>query len=246
MPHLQKITTSAKEIGAVNTIMVDDSGDERVLTGDNTDWIGIYEPIKRYLRSDEGGVALILGAGGTARAAAYAAKKLNLLPIYYNRTPAKAQQLVLSFGGILLSEISEESLESIVKEHGKIQAVISTLPAAAEFEFEDWFFTETLKGNSSKPVVLDVNYKPYNTPLLIQCQAKGCRIVRGSEMLWEQGVQQFERWVERRAPYKIMKDVVLKNCFPKVEDGDESENDAADVQTHEIVVGKSTNAAQTA
>eukprot|EP00816_Leptocylindrus_hargravesii_P008455 CAMPEP_0196815552 /NCGR_PEP_ID=MMETSP1362-20130617/50470_1 /TAXON_ID=163516 /ORGANISM="Leptocylindrus danicus, Strain CCMP1856" /LENGTH=900 /DNA_ID=CAMNT_0042192547 /DNA_START=112 /DNA_END=2814 /DNA_ORIENTATION=+ len=251
MSHLQKITESAKEIGAVNTILVDDSGDERILTGDNTDWIGIYEPVKRCLRSDEGGVALILGAGGTARAAAYAAKKLNLIPIYYNRTPAKAQELADLFGGKVLSEISEETLESVVQEHGEIRAVISTLPAAAEFEFDEWFFTKTLKECSSKPVVLDVNYKPYNTPLLIQCQAKGCRIVRGSEMLWEQGVQQFERWFERRAPYKVMKDVVLKNCFPKIEEEDddessESDNDVVSVLKQDKVVGEAANATQTA
>ena len=80
MSHLDKITPSASKIGAVNTILVDRDSDEskRVLIGDNTDWIGIYNPIKRLLRSQSKGCALILGAGGTARAAAYAAQELGL------------------------------------------------------------------------------------------------------------------------------------------------------------------------
>ena len=67
----------------------------------------------------------------------------------------------------------------------------------------------------SQPVVFDVNYKPYSTVLLQQAEAAGCTVVRGSEMLWEQGVGQFELWTERSAPYKVMKDVVLENCLPK-------------------------------
>ena len=64
----------------------------RVVVGDNTDWRGIYSPLDHRLGSaaavdgEKSGVALILGAGGTARAAAYAAKKLGLDIIYWNRT----------------------------------------------------------------------------------------------------------------------------------------------------------------
>ena len=77
MPHLDEITPSATKIGAVNTIIVENNSN-RVLIGDNTDWIGIYNPIKRLLRTSGEGYALILGAGGTARAAAYAAQELGL------------------------------------------------------------------------------------------------------------------------------------------------------------------------
>ena len=67
----------------------------------------------------------------------------------------------------------------------------------------------------SQPVVFDVNYKPYSTVLLQQAEAARCTVVRGSKMLWEQAVGQFELWTERSAPYKVMKDVVLENCLPK-------------------------------
>jgi shikimate 5-dehydrogenase len=61
-------------------------------------------------------------------------------------------------------------------------------------------------------VVFDVNYKPYTTKLLRQAQKANLDVVRGSEMLWEQGVGQFQLWTGRTAPYKVMKDVVLENC----------------------------------
>mmetsp|Transcript_2423 Transcript_2423/g.3791 ORF Transcript_2423/g.3791 Transcript_2423/m.3791 type:complete len:879 (-) Transcript_2423:299-2935(-) len=235
MPHLDILSDAAKEIGSVNTVIVKDEvieevDDEltRVLYGDNTDWIGIHKPISRRMGSSsvEGenkdgqqqrGCALILGGGGTARAAAYAAAKLGLDRIYYNRTPSKAEELANTFGGDVASDL-EDGLGSLLDEkNGEIKVVISTLPAAAEFELPAWMLDGS-SSRSTKPIIFDVNYKPYNTKLLLQAEKAGCAVVRGSEMLWEQGVSQFELWTGRTAPYKVMKDVVLENCLPKEED----------------------------
>ena len=96
-----------------------------------------------------------------------------------------------------------------------IKVVISTLPASAEFVLPDWLLTAKQFTN---PVIFDVNYKPYHTKLLSQAEGVGYQVVRGSEMLWEQGVGQFEAWTHRTAPYAVMKSVVLKNCLPEEED----------------------------
>lgn len=157
--------------------------------------------------------ALILGGGGTARAAAYAATKLGLEKIYFNRTPSKVEELAREFGGVVaksLDKEDEDSLGSLLSENdGQVAVVISTLPAAAEFQLPEWLLEST-----SLPVVFDVNYKPYSTKLLEQATEMGCDVVRGSEMLWEQGVGQFELWTGRSAPYGVMKKVVLENCLP--------------------------------
>ncbi len=233
IPHLDKLTDAATAIGAVNTVIVnkDEGESSRVLIGDNTDWRGIYNPLKRKLNSSKSngekvGVALILGGGGTARAAAYAANQLGLETIYYNRTPTKAQDLAITFGGdvaLTLDDSDEiESLGSILKsKKGRIQVVISTLPAAVEFELPEWLIESAKDDDAVKPIVFDVNYKPYWTKLLSQADNYGFPLVRGSEMLWEQGVGQFELWTGRTAPYKVMKNIVLKNCLP--EDEDEAE-----------------------
>ena len=223
IPHVDVLTDAAKEIGSVNTVFVKkDKFGTRVLIGENTDWKGIYNPLQRRIGGDDAAAegttqyALILGGGGTARAAAYAAEKLGLERIYFNRTPEKAMDLAKEFGGVVASDLTndsdkEDSLGSIVAaNNGSVGVVISTLPAAAKFELPEWMLATT-----SLPVVFDVNYKPYNTPLLLQAERSGCDIVRGSEMLWEQGAGQFELWTGRMAPYGVMKNVVLENCLPK-------------------------------
>ena len=238
MPHLDRLSEAAEAIGAVNTVTVAEEKDfdgsmRRVLLGDNTDWRGIYNPLKRRLggkekeeaevEEDTGGrvgVALILGGGGTARAAAYAASKLGLRAVHWNRTPARAMELAEEFGGTAVADLSEveegglgKALSGLAGGRGSdIRAVISTLPAAAEFELPAWLVGRESGNSGSGPVVFDVNYKPATTKLLEQAEGAGLDVVRGSEMLWEQGVGQFQLWTGRTAPYGVMMDVVLDNC----------------------------------
>eukprot|EP00529_Nitzschia_sp_RCC80_P000725 CAMPEP_0113480278 /NCGR_PEP_ID=MMETSP0014_2-20120614/21791_1 /TAXON_ID=2857 /ORGANISM="Nitzschia sp." /LENGTH=886 /DNA_ID=CAMNT_0000373699 /DNA_START=28 /DNA_END=2688 /DNA_ORIENTATION=+ /assembly_acc=CAM_ASM_000159 len=219
IPYVDVMSDAASTIGSVNTLVVEQEvrdGEEelqRVIYGDNTDWKGIYNPLERKLgkcNKDED-VALILGGGGTARAAAYAASMLGLKRLYYNRTPSKAQDLADSFGGSVISSLDD--LKD-TNDSNNIKVVISTLPAGAEFVLPEWM----LEVNNKLPVVFDVNYKPYYTKLLEQAEAAGCQVVRGSEMLWEQGVGQFEAWTKRTGPYAVMKAVVLENCIPQEEE----------------------------
>jgi pentafunctional AROM polypeptide len=99
MPYVDELSEAAKEIGAVNTLVAkyDNSHPDiqhRKIYGDNTDWLGIFRPLKRKLdaasscfRQAENtakGAVLIIGGGGTARAAAFAAKHLGLDRIYFN------------------------------------------------------------------------------------------------------------------------------------------------------------------
>lgn len=225
--HLDVLTDAAREIGSVNTVIVKkDKKGTRVLIGDNTDWKGMYNPLRRLVgdivakgSKERGAIpyALILGGGGTARAAAYTAARLGLERVYWNRTPSKAASLAREFGGVVASNLDDDaddggSLCSILTENkGTLKVVISTLPNAAGFTLPEWL----LAGPTPLPAVLDVNYKPYDTLLLKQAVEKGCDVVRGSEMLWEQGVGQFELWTGRAAPYGVMRRVVLDNCLPE-------------------------------
>lgn len=209
MPYVDRLSDAAREIGSVNTLLkeVKKEGEGFEVYGDNTDWIGMRTPLSRS--SQEGGLALILGGGGTARAAAYAARSLGLTIFYYNRTPEKVVELANTFGGKVLQNLEEEGLLAHALKQGKLlNVVISTLPANVGFELPGWII-------SRKPTIFDVNYKPYHTKLLIQAEGMGCEVVRGSEMLWEQGVGQFELWTGETAPYEVMKRTVLRNCLPE-------------------------------
>jgi shikimate 5-dehydrogenase len=126
------------------------------------------------------------------------------------------EDLIDSFGGHLLNSLNvlgEGSLGEFLNQRddqgAAIRVVISTLPASAKFALPEWIYERSAE---TKPVVFDVNYKPYTTDLLRHAERMGCTLVRGSEMLWEQGVGQFELWMERTAPYRTMKEVVLENC----------------------------------
>ena len=153
----------------MNTIIVEEGEDngDRILVGDNTDWKGIYNPPSRKLgkstnQGEKTEVALILGGGGTARAAAYAATQLGLERIYYNRTPSK-DLLADMFGGTVVNTLDEidgdgeSSLSEVLHSiNGQVQVVISTLPAAAEFELPSWLVGLVANDTGKKPIVFDV------------------------------------------------------------------------------------------
>jgi shikimate 5-dehydrogenase len=88
-------------------------------------------------------------------------------------------------------------------------------------------------------VVFDVNYKPYSTALLRQAEAADCAVVRDSEMLWEQGVGQFELWTGRTASYAVMKEAALSSCRPveleehDIDDDDDDSDDDEEVDEDE-------------
>jgi len=202
MPYMDHISDAAKDIGSVNTILVENN----TLVGHNTDWKGIAIPLERRLfhKKHEQLNALILGAGGTARAAVYAAQHLGFKTYMWNRTPSKLLDIQKSFPHVHITDHLDSDFKSQIQ---SLSVVISTLPASSEFQLPPWILQH-------KPIIFDVNYKPFTTKLLAQGQRAGCELVRGSEMLWEQGVGQFELWTQRTAPYKIMKNVVLENCEP--------------------------------
>ena len=212
IPYVDIMSEAAETIGSVNTLtakleFIDDEF-QRIIYGDNTDWRGMFNPIDRQIGGNIDpsiDYALIVGAGGTARAAAYVAKKLGLQSIYFNRTPSKAEELAQAFGGTVTTTL--DSVTDVLGDSsdGRIRLVVSTLPASSEFVLPEWLL-------GTKPIVFDVNYKPYYTKLLRQAEEAECIIIRGSEMLWEQGVGQFELWTGRTAPYGVMKQIVLQNC----------------------------------
>lgn len=110
IPLLDRLGSEAAAIGAVNTIVRSSAGE---LVGENTDYLGILYPVKAALqrrRSRRGGVdrkkmgiALVVGAGGTARAAAFAARELGLGVFVWNRSYHKAVQLAADFKGAHVS-----------------------------------------------------------------------------------------------------------------------------------------------
>lgn len=202
IPLLDEVKGAAKVIGAVNTIVLENN--KKV--GYNTDWIGMKRPILSKLQARgvdwKDKIGIVIGAGGTAKAACYAVKDLGLKIILCNRTPDKGQDVADAFGCsfMTLDELKSNSNGIIQPEN--IAVVISTLPAAANFTLPDHILPH-------QPVILDVVYKPVRTSLMEQAIANNCPRVQGATMLLEQGIEQFQLWNRRRAPRTEMENAVF-------------------------------------
>jgi shikimate 5-dehydrogenase len=94
---LHSISPRAEKIGAVNTVVVREVSDERRLLGDNTDWEGIKACVLKSGVDLKGKSALVLGAGGAARAAVFAVQEMGIMDVVVNRTRAKAEDMVKDF-----------------------------------------------------------------------------------------------------------------------------------------------------
>ncbi len=207
IPLLDKLSPAAEIIGAVNTVVPMYSPENKtpILYGDNTDWIGIRGCINS--RIPIGGIhaALIIGAGGTARAAIFALKELGAQIIYlYNRTHSKAE---------LLAQLFPDANVQVLKKlaqwpEGSVppNVVVCTVPATettTSYDPSFLHFSEKLFDYRDGPaVVIDMAYKPIETPLLLlaKATAKNWAAVSGVEALLEQGYGQFEMWTGRRCP----------------------------------------------
>ena len=215
IPLLDSLSPEAKAIGAVNTIIpVTKPDGSRILHGDNTDWRGIREAILSRLptRVTQTDAGLIIGAGGTSRAAIHALQSLGTKKIYlFNRTRSSAQALVDAF-----PDAKIELVEDLGSWSGSPPTVVvSTVPASATATEQDVtgcvYLPESIF-EAHSGIVVDMAYKPAETPLLSLARTvgKGWQSVRGVEVLLEQGYVQFELWTGRRAPKKVVAETVLR------------------------------------
>merc|ERR1719285_615392 len=179
IPLMDEQSEHVRAIGALNFIMRTPEGKFRC---DNTDWVAIYTLIKEKLRTREPSV-LIMGAGGTSRAAIYAMKKVSNNVSIYNRTFQRAQGLAEQF--------SVTAIPNLTSPETPYDVIISCVPGKAEMTVPDDHLDENT-------IVFDVSYLPRDTALTLQAEKRGCRsIIRGIDMLISQGLPQAEMFVGR-------------------------------------------------
>ncbi|KAI0746279.1 Pentafunctional AroM protein [Daedaleopsis nitida] len=218
MPLLDALSPDAEAIGAVNTVIpVTKNDGSTMLYGENTDWRGITQSIRRSLPSSvhKPETALIIGAGGTSRAAIYALWKLGVATIFlFNRTKSSAQTLVEAFPDVKIKLVDE--LGVWPDDGAPPTVIISTVPASATSLEPSTagtvFLSNAVLAAETGGVVIDMAYKPAETPLLVLAKNKGkhWRTVKGVEVLLEQGYHQFEMWTGRQCPKGVVAEHVLK------------------------------------
>lgn len=218
IPLLDRLTPAAEAIGAVNTIVPQSTSKEgsggRVLVGDNTDWLGIRSAVKNRLASTAVRAALVIGAGGTARAAIYALSDLGADVIYlYNRTISKAEKLALAFPDAKIKVVNQIGAWG---DSGLVapNVIVATVPASATTTDDAQprasgavYLSQSLFEYRAGPaVVVDMAYRPAETPLLglAKAAAGHWTVVPGLEVLLEQGYEQFRLWTGRSCPKGVV------------------------------------------
>ncbi|KAI5207033.1 shikimate-5-dehydrogenase [Aureobasidium subglaciale] len=206
--YMDEISEEAKTMGSVNTIVVSTAPGtkQRRLYGDNTDWLGITRCIqggKIDLELD-GTTAVVLGAGGAARAAVYAFVKLGIRKIVIvNRTLERAQKLIAGF-----PDHSIEILDSLWRlERSNIQAsvFVGCVPADVlqESDVPDRIFSNVKKG-----VLVEMAYGKTTEMTRKAKLAGNWAVFDGIDVLQQQAFGQFEAWTRKPAPKVEMMEAV--------------------------------------
>lgn len=204
---LNALSPEAAAIGAVNTI-VPRGG---TLVGHNTDGTGFLSAVREEAGEEPRGRRVgLVGTGGGARAVAYALGQAETAELgIFSRNQDRAESLrrhmvelfpnleVLALG---LQDISADRLR-------RLDILINATPVGMHAADPPLFDYKAL---SDHTLVVDLIYRPSETPLLRAARARGCRTLNGAGMLLHQGAQAFELWTGRKAPVSIMRQALAE------------------------------------
>jgi shikimate dehydrogenase len=214
IPHKQNVITlideltqSAEAIGAVNTIYVR----ENKLIGDNTDAPGFLVDLKRFLATEPQGHqekrALVLGAGGSARAVVFALRNDGWDVTLTARRTEQAEQIAARFEGVNVREWNIQTFHT-----SNLQLIVNTTPAgmAPHIDRSPWPEDIPLP---TRAAIYDLVYNPRETKLVRDACAQGLSATTGLGMLIEQAALSFDIWTGRRPPYDLLLDAVNQTAY---------------------------------
>jgi 3-dehydroquinate dehydratase/shikimate dehydrogenase len=195
MKYLDEIDEKAKEIGAVNTIVIKN----KKLIGYNTDCDGAMQALKGKINLKNKD-AVLLGAGGSTRAIAYGLREEGANVTILNRTVEKAKSLAGYFG---CEYGSLSKLEDI-----DYDILINTTSVGMRPNADESVISSNLIKKDS--VVFDIVFNPFKTKLLKDAENRSCTVIPGFEMLLKGSMLQFNLWTGRDAPEQLMRRKVME------------------------------------
>ena len=206
LAYLDDTSDDARTIGAVNTLRVEG---ER-LVGHNTDGGGLLDA----LRLDggvavEGARAVVIGAGGAARAAAFALAGARAASVVvanrnWDRAAALVADLRRGFPRAAAEAVPLDGAAAARVADATLLVQATTVGSGAERGQSPVSEAALHPGLS----VMDMVYEPRETVLLREARARGCRAIEGRSMLVYQGARAFELWTGRPAPVGAMRRAV--------------------------------------
>jgi pentafunctional AROM polypeptide len=204
MDELDEVAKEAQIIGAVNTILPVQCGTVRKLVGYNTDWQGMVRCLQSACASRVPTLGrtsgIVIGGGGTERAAVFALHSMGCSPIYVvGRSSAKLTQMCASFPQDYSAQVLEDlaAAEALALGGDSVPTVaIGTVPGAYPIDpmlcrVIDCLFRGRKDGGEDGPqVLLEMAYRPSFTPLVRIADDGGWLTVPGRDVLSAQGIDQ--------------------------------------------------------
>lgn len=199
-------SAAATAIGAANTLTF---GPDGGIAAENTDAPGLIAALGR---SPRGMSALVLGAGGSARAAVWALREAGAREVsVWNRTPERADSLARELGARAVRKASAAELlvnctaVGLAPSSHRLEPVAEPLERSASEreELNQLGLTFDQVGNYS--YVVDMVYRTGSTQLLAAAREHGARTLDGLDVLVAQGALSFELWTGRKPPLDVMR-----------------------------------------
>jgi shikimate dehydrogenase len=192
---------AAERIGAANTLSFRRGG----IRADNTDAPGLLAALPRRV---EGRSALVLGAGGSARAAVWALAEQGASVSLWNRTPERADELVRYLALAGAGTVAEGRLRAVTGEQARANGyeLIVNCTAIGMGDEDPFEHLPLDPQRFGKGVVLvDLVYAGPESGLVQEARARGADAVEGLEVLVQQGAESLRIWTGMDPPIEVMR-----------------------------------------
>lgn len=213
IPHKEAVlklfpnaTPMTEEIGAANTLYRDPQGKWRT---DNTDFIAALEAIQTAFLPGEGWAgkkALMLGAGGAARAVGLGIVRNGAELTIASRTLSRSKGLAQSLGA------KAKAIDWDLRDQDKYDILVNCTPVGMHPNVDESPYPQSAL--HSEMIVFDSVYTPEHTQLIKDALQHHCRIVTGVEMFVRQASAQFEKFTGQRASLSVMAETLRRAISP--------------------------------
>jgi 3-dehydroquinate dehydratase/shikimate dehydrogenase len=211
-----------KETQAANTLVRRANG----FWAGNTDYPAALECIRANKPLGEDGMprewntctALLLGAGGAARAVAYALKELGVITTISSRTQERAETLA--------TEVGAKAVDWAARHRIPCEVLVNCTPVGMHPEVDE----SPIHASFLKPgmLVFDTVYTPENTMLIKDSRTRGCKVVTGVEMFVRQAAKQFKFFTEVEPDLEKMREIMRRALSPVTSELPQEEEEGED------------------
>jgi len=209
IPFIDEVDSTARTLNAVNTI----KNVNGKLKGFHTDGVGALKAIRKNGVDPKGKRVMLLGAGGAARAIAFALAPETEELCIVNRTLNSAANLANLLYQKFNAKVYAYQLSPLTIKANLAEADI--LINASSVGMKPNFSQSPVPRRLLRPdlSVMDIVYNPVETKLAREAKAAGAKVVSGVEMLIYQGAASFEIWTRKKAPIEVMRKAALNQLL---------------------------------